>query len=818
MAGNNSSEAQMAGGASIASVEGRKASQPLQFRPLLIDRINKRKRQRETHPASLHMAPRCVLSSCTSITRMNCFVLPFLLCLSLGGLPSFVKATLSCDPTSTSFGDTLCAQKLRPGSICDPVLKRCTNPFARGCLSAIRLGTNKYSDVRVCNSNDDDDDDDKYYDIDGEQGAVRNNGATDSTTEDRPCMPPPFNYTEIRIHAGTWDSSLALAWIYQIFLSERLQVPVTIVGKSDHGKDKELSFYHLDNAFAVADQAYDWDPLEMTNLLSDGDCRHADPHHLPCAHLMPQIWDSALPRWDQAVKEDTIPADDSSSSHGMMGKTNLYIPQRTAQRYPGLVGYYGLQSASPQQLAQLFRQPISWGDYCQKVSVNNCIQSDRVAHRVPMTTEEAVSFYQPGLFTGFFGNATEMGHIIAPSSCDEFTSNTLEAQLYYNNISLQSQGPLLPNQGYDLNHVRQIYQAANATQSDVIIWWWSPDSLIEVFRGTDYEMQAVTMPEYTRECGDHQTSAEARCSPDLLERLGSEKGACDTPGHHLRQAIALSVQGQNQDTDLVDQSPTFDTLRNIRVTDFDMKDILRRWGAARNNVSSEHQFGYEVREAVCSWVADHVEDLDSAIPEGYPRTAKDTDGFDQPYLFGAQAVATIASLLVLCASIASVYWRRRVVVVQAQGHFVFQILLGLWLLTMAAIVNAKEPSDIRCSLNQWFITLGFTFVLIPLVVKVVTMNYIAITMRKGRDHHITISPLKMFLVELSLAICAIMYLMVWTASDPISRVEIRKLKIEDGSNFVETTISCSSDSDGWIVASFIPLRIINPGCFCIRNN
>jgi len=41
----------------------------------------------------------------------------------------------------------------------------------------------------------------------------------------------------------------------------------------------------------------------------------------------------------------------------------------------------------------------------------------------------------------------------------------------------------------------EIWRAANATKSYVIVWWWTPDATVEAFRGTPYQFQFVYLPE-----------------------------------------------------------------------------------------------------------------------------------------------------------------------------------------------------------------------------------------------------------------------------------------------------------------------------------
>jgi hypothetical protein len=72
---------------------------------------------------------------------------------------------------------------------------------------------------RVCNSNDPPD---RRYQI---------NNATQHQQpgqEFLTCRQPEFDYLEIRIATGNWDSATMLGWLTQIILSELLGVPTTI--------------------------------------------------------------------------------------------------------------------------------------------------------------------------------------------------------------------------------------------------------------------------------------------------------------------------------------------------------------------------------------------------------------------------------------------------------------------------------------------------------------------------------------------------------------------------------------------------------------
>ena len=71
------------------------------------------------------------------------------------------------------------------------------------------------------------------------------------------------------------------------------------------------------------------------------------------------------------------------------------------------------------------------------------------------------------------------------------------AQAYWNDIALETDGPLPENNGYSYGQMIDIWRAANATQSHVAMWWWTPDPTVEEFRGTRYQFQTIQLPEPT---------------------------------------------------------------------------------------------------------------------------------------------------------------------------------------------------------------------------------------------------------------------------------------------------------------------------------
>jgi hypothetical protein len=143
-----------------------------------------------------------------------------------------------------------------------------------GCLTAIADERNeeKYLDIikpRICNSND------------GEDSGCRR-------------INKEFAFDEVRIATSDWESTVVHSWIYQIILSEILDVPTTINFGSDV-KDSEGSFYDRKNRFVIAEKSYPFEYLKEAFRLQEEEGIQCDSHSdKPCAHLMTEIWDGAL--------------------------------------------------------------------------------------------------------------------------------------------------------------------------------------------------------------------------------------------------------------------------------------------------------------------------------------------------------------------------------------------------------------------------------------------------------------------------------------------------------------------------------------------
>lgn len=413
--------------------------------------------------------------------------------------------------------DMQCEELYTLGSKCLDSGK-CSNPYAAGCLNNFYTRTAKWDDIelpskRVCNSDD----------------------SSSDNSDHELCDPSPLNYTEIRVHNGDWESPMFYSWIIQIFLSEFLHVPVTIGLSEDTAK---ASFYNPLSEMSWSSQAYAFEHLLTANKF-EGRC---DLTKEPCAHVMPEVWIGQEKKWKNYLTEGHI---DQVNGDGQVGKISWYIPVHTAKRHPQVASYHGM-TGQREMLASIFQRPTSWGDYCEQISATNCTQADEFAERPP-TPDEEDYYFLSGTYRGFFRPTEDNDCDANPDTCTGHIvgapctwSTNIDAQTYHNDIALRSNGPDMENGGYSYGQMIQIWRAANATQSHVVMWWWTPDATIEEFRDTPFQFQQVLLPEPTSECREARIDPEDRCNADPVVRRGETDGGCDNESNSCKSLFAYT--------------------------------------------------------------------------------------------------------------------------------------------------------------------------------------------------------------------------------------------------------------------------------------
>jgi len=193
-----------------------------------------------------------------------------------------------------------------------------------------------------------------------------------------------------------------------------------------------------------------------------------------------------------------------------------------------------------------------------------------------------------------------------------------------------------------------------------------------------------------------------------------------------------------------------------------MNEILYRWVA-------EGQSAYAGRKAVCEWVIEHEKDLRSFIPLGYPKTLAGEDSYEKPLLSVALGIAAVSVFYSFVTTVI-VYWYRSVkVFVYAQVPFVLMVLVGMLLVGIGSILIALEPQDGICVSQKWFVAVGYTLGLVPLLVKIAAINRLVTAAKRMKRTRIDMRSL--FWTVAGVVFVVIIYLIVWTLKDPARRVE-----------------------------------------------
>ena len=276
-------------------------------------------------------------------------------------------------------------------------------------------------------------------------------------------------------------------WILQIVLSEILGVPTSVeTGRSDAVAD----FYDATARVDYTGVAYDWPGL-VTAKEVHGNCQAVasnkddddvdddeDPYQ-SCSHVIPEVWHGHHDRIRQGILADEV----EMVSGGVLGRDGWFVPAFTAQADPSLLSHYTLQQ-NRLKLAQTFLRPTTWGDYCKYVSPDNCTTPNNVAQRAPRHNDEnnePARMFVDGLYTGHFRATDENNCTAHPDTCTGHIaaypcgwSSSVQQIAHHLDMPLASSGPEPGSGGYTYTQMVDIWHAANATKSHVIMNWWTP--------------------------------------------------------------------------------------------------------------------------------------------------------------------------------------------------------------------------------------------------------------------------------------------------------------------------------------------------------
>ena len=126
---------------------------------------------------------------------------------------------------------------------------------------------------------------------------------------------------------------------------------------------------------------------------------------VPCPS---QVWPTQHLRLAK-LREEKPHVAEAPVGLGVIGQQSWFIPLWTAKRNSSLAHYEGLAGeANRATLADTFKRPTTWKDYCDEVSITKCVEPDAHASRRPSNADEEVMYYHGwDTFKGYFRKTEE---------------------------------------------------------------------------------------------------------------------------------------------------------------------------------------------------------------------------------------------------------------------------------------------------------------------------------------------------------------------------------------------------------------------------
>jgi hypothetical protein len=400
-----------------------------------------------------------------------------------------------------------------------------------------------------------------------------------------------------------------------------------------------------------------------------------------------------------------------------------------------------------------------------------------------------------GLYTGHFRKTEENDCDKYPLNCtghiadypNGWSSHVLQ-QAYHLHIPVKSSGSEQGAEGYSYSQLKEIWHAANATKSNVIMYWWYPDMLFETFAGSDAEFTRIYLPTPTQSCIENRLFNGARCDGTPEERVGSAEGACDDETNLISKVVSTGLQKTHFDPSIPEAllSPGYEVVKLYSLTGLQLADVFEYWKRLD-----------DPREAVCQWIVDNQHWGNEFVPRTYPRTLQEGEEVGS-LLYTSYVLAGMATFLVIATAVAVYRQRRKRIMVFAQVEFLFLLLAGLLIISFGAIVISVPATNATCVASIWLINLGYTFELIPLIVKVSAINRLfsaATSMRR-----VVLRRESLFGAVIFISSLVVVFLILWTVLDPprkLEEFELTDTLSEDEDTVVSTYSFCSSERDIW---------------------
>ncbi|CAB9510863.1 Receptor-type guanylate cyclase gcy [Seminavis robusta] len=615
------------------------------------------------------------------------------------------------------------------------------------------------------------------------------------------CRRSSMDYTEVRLGSGNWESVNMNEYLVQILLSELMDVPTSIEGGEP---DVNINLYQENSNFDFWNVKVDvFRHPEMSTAGRVDDCRMVttDPENYePCYHVYPEIW------W-QSKKDLPFPEMESLLDLGVLSTLAIYIPKFALQRDTSLNSFIGLRGEdNRRKLAETFKSPTRWGDYCKEVSPTNCTIPDPIAERAPLEEDEEMLFFSAGVYNGHFrmtqdcdANPECAGDFIN-IACD-WTTYALQ-QIYHNDIALEMRGPLASG-GYSYDEQVQIYAAANATKEAVMVLMYDTDTPYSEWLGTDAEMTRVNFAPPTQKCFDSRITSTDTCNPDATpEQLyGSPDGACDTSAQALKKMLSYAFHRITIGDDIAEefQSPAYEAFQSYQISELSYSEIFQMWKSRGTD-----PWGYDLRDAVCQFFVQNLDVFQAFVPESHPRVVVEAETSKTSGLMeAALGIAAVAVILVIVSLLVAFRKRKTKVLYHTQNEFLNLILSGMLIVSIGAILLTVAVADWTCALLPWVINLGWVLQLVPLYCRISGISELATSGKQMERVRLNIKWLCTNVAVVAFVLVA--FLVTWVLLDTPEKTfeyEMSTDKTPQGETIIMAYPYCGSVESYWIIPVF----------------
>jgi len=515
-----------------------------------------------------------------------------------------------------------------------------------------------------------------------------------------------------------------------------------------------------------------------------------------------EVWSQGK-SFEDLVENEVI---EPPQSNGILGYQGWHIPKFSLEKDPSLVSYFGLMGEeNREKLANTFGRPLTWGDYCNLVSSTNCSVADSVAKRPPVDGEHGRYFFE-GSYIGHFRLTDKNNCAMNPNCTGHFLdypcgwTSFVKQQTHHLNIALESNGNE-ESGGYSYSEMVEIWNAANATKSDIIGLWWKPDAVATELKGSGFELAQVLMPGNTRECHHNRIDILKRCDPTATEfdLYGDGKGACGETSYSLSKiaSVQLQLNIKENRNKKAQMSPAYEVYRDFSISEFEVEDLLSKWLLRRKD-----KYNFDLRYVSCEWVTENLEHIiQNFVPPSHPKiflTSK------SPVTVVAY-IFSIAAIMLALGTMTGIFYQHHkgIIIRGTQLEFLQFLLAGLLLTSIGSFLLVLEPSKGTCVGSIWFINVGYTLQLVPMIVRVSTI--INVVRASSKMRLVIVNKQKLLCRSFGISAIMVVYCLFWTIFDPPQSqlsMQVTDTANEFGESEVYISNHCDSKSKVWYFVCF----------------